>query len=168
MKTIALIRLLFTFSQRPRGRQLSLSLSPAGHTGTVPTSSVLRPRRYHRPLGTLAWQQPPLLCHQHRQQHTRQNYSRMFPECVPLEEELGSGPSTLRLCSSSLCVLWGFTELDTGPAPSPLLPSFLLISWRHPCCNVKPANDLILPTTICFYLLSPLWSGTQLVHAAIL
>ena len=39
MKTIALIGLLFTFSQHPRCRQLGLSLSPDRPTGPRPTSS---------------------------------------------------------------------------------------------------------------------------------
>lgn len=84
MKTIALIRLLFTFSQRPCSRQLGLSPSPDRPTGPRPTSSS--PSDSSGPYGPLA-QAPTALQLAQIATYKTKLLECVCPRCVPSERE---------------------------------------------------------------------------------
>lgn len=126
MKTIALIRLLFTCSQRLRSRQLGLSPSPDRLTGRRPTSSS--PSDSNGPYGHLPGTGRASAAR--ADSNMQDKLLRACPRCVPIEKGMVSGLLSL---SGSHCLLSGAAaaRLESLPLPPahhhphhPNLPSF--------------------------------------------
>lgn len=133
MKTIALIRLLFTFSQRPCSRQLGLSPKPRSPHWTQ--TNFLQPRRFQWSLWTFCLAQTPTTL----QRAQIATHRTKLLECVSKTCShwgVGGGSGLLsRLGSHCLFSGAGAVKLEKCPQP------FAEIPWAFWSSTQKKANS---------------------------